>query len=60
VIREHEMTKYESNDDVQPVHVTTYRHVRKATKRGWPLPTDSEPSLGDLVRIRDGRGRGRR
>ncbi|WP_420370425.1 hypothetical protein [Curtobacterium sp. L1-20] len=48
-------TTYESNDDVQPVRVTTYRHLRKATRRGWALPTDAEPSLGDLVRIRQNR-----
>ena len=64
MIREHDMpkntTKYTSNEDVQPVKVTTYRHLRKATRRGWALPTDAEPSLGDLVQIRDGRGRGRR
>jgi len=52
------MTKYVSNDDVEPVRVLTYRHLRKATRRGWPLPEQSEPSLGDLVRIRNGRGRG--
>jgi hypothetical protein len=60
VIREHDMTehttKYESNGDVQPFRVVTYRHLRKATKRGWALPTDAEPSLGDLVRLRSGRG----
>lgn len=47
-------TKYESNDDVQPARVTTYRHLRKATRRGWALPNEAEPSLGDLVRIRQG------
>lgn len=43
------MTTYESNDDVQPVRVTTYRHLRKATRRGWVLPVEAEPSLADLV-----------
>lgn len=43
------MTTYESNDDVQPVRVTTYRHLRKATRRGWAVPVESEPSLADLM-----------
>jgi len=43
------MTSYESNDDVQPARVTTYRHLRKATRRGWALPPQAEPSLADLV-----------
>lgn len=43
------MSSYESNDDVQPVRVTTYRHLRKATRRGWALPAQAEPSLADLA-----------
>ena len=43
------MTRYESNADVQPVRVTTYRLRRKAARRGWAVPTQPEPSLGDLV-----------
>jgi hypothetical protein len=43
------MSSYESNDDVQPVRVTTYRHLRKATRRGWAVPPQAEPSLADLA-----------
>jgi len=43
------MTTYESNEDVQPVRVTTYRHLRKARRRGWAVPAESEPSLADLT-----------
>lgn len=46
------MTKYESNDDVQPARVTTYRHLRKATRRGWAVPGLAEPSLDDLASAR--------
>ncbi|MBA8991605.1 hypothetical protein FHW23_002874 [Curtobacterium pusillum] len=43
------MSSYESNDDVQPVRVVTYRHLRRATRRGWAVPVEAEPSLADLV-----------
>lgn len=46
------MTKYESNDDVQPVRVTTYRHLRKAARRGWAVRGLAEPSLADLTSAR--------
>ncbi|GGL05617.1 hypothetical protein JOE58_000331 [Curtobacterium luteum] len=43
------MTKYESDDAVQPARITTYRSLRKAARRGRAveetLPT---PSLADL------------
>ncbi|MCP1501505.1 hypothetical protein J2Y89_000249 [Curtobacterium herbarum] len=43
------MTTYESNHDVEPIHVTTYRSARKAARRGWAVPTDIPvPSLDDL------------
>jgi hypothetical protein len=45
------MTKYESNHDVKPLHVTTYRSARKAARRGWAVPADMPvPSLDDLWR----------
>ncbi len=45
------MTTYESNHDVEPIHVTTYRSARKAARRGWAVPTDIPvPSLDDLWR----------
>jgi hypothetical protein len=45
------MTKYESNRDVEPVHVTTYRSARKAARRGWAVPADIPvPSLDDVWR----------
>ncbi|QWS34934.1 hypothetical protein [Curtobacterium aetherium] len=45
------MTKYESNQDVDPIHVTTYRSARKAARRGWAAPADSPvPSLADVWR----------
>jgi hypothetical protein len=48
-IREHAMTKYESNDAVQPARITTYRSLRKAARRGWAVDDPStEPSLTDL------------
>ncbi len=47
------MSKYESNQDVQPVRVTTYRVLRRAAKRGWELPDGAvSPSLADLDRVR--------
>lgn len=49
--REHAMTKYESNQDVEPLHVTTYRSARKAARRGWAVPADVPvPSLEDVWR----------
>ncbi|PYY31555.1 hypothetical protein DEJ25_14180 [Curtobacterium sp. MCPF17_011] len=51
VNREHAMTKYESNHDVEPLRVTTYRYARKAARRGWAIPADLPvPSLDDLWR----------
>lgn len=51
------MTTYESNHDVEPIHVTTYRSARKAARRGWAVPADTPvpadmpvPSLDDLWR----------
>ncbi|MFJ7290139.1 hypothetical protein ACQXVK_17220 [Curtobacterium sp. AB451] len=43
------MSNYESNDDVQQVRVTTYRYLRRASRRGWAIPVEAEPSLADLV-----------
>lgn len=43
------MTKYESNADVEPVRVATYRHIRKAFRRGWAIPVEPESSLADLA-----------
>ncbi|WP_186377329.1 hypothetical protein [Curtobacterium pusillum] len=43
------MSTYESNADVQPMRVVTYRHLRRATRRGWALPAQAEPSIADLV-----------
>lgn len=47
-----DLSSYESNDDVQPVRVTTYRQLKRATRRGWAVPVDTEPSLADLVAVR--------
>jgi hypothetical protein len=45
------MTKYESNRDVEPIHVITYRSARKAARRGWAVPADIPvPSLDDVWR----------
>lgn len=54
----HDTTTYESDEDVQPIRVATYRHLRKAMRRGWAVPVESEPSLADLAsdRFRPGRG----
>ncbi|QKS87164.1 hypothetical protein [Curtobacterium flaccumfaciens] len=47
------LSNYESADGVDPLHVTTYRQVRKAARRGHALPGDAgEPSLADLVNAR--------
>jgi hypothetical protein len=43
------MTTYESNTDVEPVRVATYRHLRKAFRRGWAIPVEPESSLADLA-----------
>ncbi|MBT1677693.1 hypothetical protein [Curtobacterium aurantiacum] len=46
-------SNYESAADVDPLHVTTYRQVRKAARRGHALPGEvGEPSLADLVNAR--------
>jgi hypothetical protein len=46
-------SNYESTDGVDPLHVTTYRQVRKAARRGHALPGEvGEPSLADLVNAR--------
>ncbi|WFR65782.1 hypothetical protein P9139_11435 [Curtobacterium flaccumfaciens] len=50
------MSTYESNDDVQPVRVITYRHLTRAKRRGWAVPVEVEPSLADLVSDRSGPG----
>uniref|UniRef100_A0A942YAM0 Uncharacterized protein n=1 Tax=Neobacillus citreus TaxID=2833578 RepID=A0A942YAM0_9BACI len=43
------MTKYESDRAVQPAHITTYRHLRRAARRGWAVDADQpRPSLADL------------
>lgn len=43
------MTKYESNAAVDPVRITTYRHLRKAARRGWAVEQqDAAPTLADL------------
>jgi len=55
-----ELSSYESNADVQPARVTTYRHLRRATRRGWAVPVESEPSLADLVGERSPGGPERR
>ncbi|MGN7192492.1 hypothetical protein [Curtobacterium sp. MCBA15_004] len=44
------MSKYETDQHVQQVHVTTYRHLRRAARRGWELAEPvAAPSLADLV-----------
>lgn len=48
-IREHSVTKYESNEAVQPARITTYRSLRKGARRGWAVEeTMPTPSLADL------------
>ncbi|MFS0730030.1 hypothetical protein ABC270_08115 [Curtobacterium sp. 1P10AnD] len=43
------MTKYESNRAVDPVRITTYRHLRKAARRGWAVEEPAAPpTLADL------------
>ncbi|MEK6312201.1 MULTISPECIES: hypothetical protein [Curtobacterium] len=43
------MTKYESNRAVDPVRITTYRHLRKAARRGWAVEQqDTASTLADL------------
>ncbi|MGN8049922.1 hypothetical protein ACTJKO_09545 [Curtobacterium sp. 22159] len=54
------MSSYESNDDVQPVRVITYRHLRRATRRGWAVPVQAEPSLADVLGDQDTGGPGSR
>lgn len=52
------MTKYISNHEVEPARITTYRHLRKATRRGWAVPgQEAAPSLDDLQWGRQGRRR---
>lgn len=47
------MSEYESDQRVEPVHITTYRHLRRAMRRGWALPEPpTAPSLADLSRVR--------
>ncbi|KTR02224.1 hypothetical protein NS184_16490 [Curtobacterium luteum] len=47
--RERTMTKYESNRAVDPVRITTYRHLRKAARRGWAVEEQTAPpTLADL------------
>ncbi|WP_176491617.1 hypothetical protein [Curtobacterium sp. 'Ferrero'] len=43
------MTKYESDQAVEPARITTYRHLRKALRRGWAVEDEpTRPSLADL------------
>ncbi|WP_161972641.1 hypothetical protein [Curtobacterium sp. HSID17257] len=56
------MSTYQADERVEPVRVTTYRHLRRAARRGWAVPEGAPaPSLADLAWARGpGRGRGDR
>lgn len=55
------MTKYESDHAVEPARITTYRHLRKAARRGWEVAeTEARPTLDDLSWSRATGGRSRR
>jgi hypothetical protein len=51
-IREHDMTKYESDRAVQPLRVVTYRSARRAARRGWEVPTTATGSSFSDVAVR--------
>ncbi|MET3638427.1 hypothetical protein [Curtobacterium oceanosedimentum] len=52
------MSTYQADERVEPVRVTTYRHLRRAARRGWAVPEGAPaPSLADLAWVsRSGRG----
>ncbi|MCM3506657.1 MULTISPECIES: hypothetical protein [unclassified Curtobacterium] len=47
------MSTYQTDERVEPVRVITYRHLRRAARRGWAVPEGAPaPSLADLGRVR--------